>query len=45
MMKIQMLFKYFILTLLIPFNWIRLKLPLKTKVMIKNLLKKKNDWN
>lgn len=43
--RFKMLFKYFILTILIPFNWIRLKLPLKTKVMFKNLLKKKNDWN
>ena len=43
--RFKMLFKYFILTLLIPFNWIRLKLPLKTKVMFKNLLKRKNDWN
>ena len=43
--RLNMLFKYFILTLLIPFNWLRLKLPLKIKVMLKNLLRKKNDWN
>lgn len=43
--RFKMLFKYFILTLLIPFNWIRLKLPLKIKVTLKNILKKKNDWN
>lgn len=33
--RFKMLFKYFILAILIPFNWIRLKLPLKTKVMLK----------
>lgn len=43
--RFKMLFKYFILTLLIPFNWIRLKLSSKTKVKFKNILKRKNDWN
>ena len=36
-----MLFKYFTLTLLIPFNWLRLKLPIKIKVMLKNIFHKK----
>lgn len=43
--RLKMLFKYFILTLLIPFNWIRLKLPSKIKVKFINILKRKNDWN
>ena len=43
--RFKMFYKYFFLILSIPFNWLRLKLPLKTKVKIKNILKKKNDWN
>ena len=43
--RLKMLFKYFILTLLIPFNWIRLKLLSKIKVKFKNILKRKHDWN
>ena len=43
--RLKMLFKYLILTLLIPFNWLRLKLPIRIKVMLKNILQKKNDWN
>ena len=43
--RIKMFYKYFILILLIPFNWIRLKLPIKIKIYLKNVLNKKNDWN
>ncbi len=43
--RFKMLYKYFILTLLIPFNWIRLKLPINIKVIIKNIFKRRNDWN
>ena len=43
--RLKMLYKYFNLCLLIPFNWIRLKLPSEVKVYLKNLIKKKHDWN
>lgn len=43
--RLKMFYKYFILIMLIPFNWIRLKLPIKIKIYLKNLLNKKSDWN
>ena len=43
--RLKILYKYFILTLLIPLNWMRLKLPMKAKIYLKNLFNKKSDWN
>jgi len=43
--RLKMLFKYLILTFLIPLHWLRLKLPIKIKVMLKGIFKSKTDWN
>ena len=43
--RLKMFYKYLTLSLLIPFNWIRLKLPIKIKIYLKNILKRKSDWN
>jgi len=43
--RLKMFYKYLTLSLLIPFNWIRLKLPIKIKIYLKNILKIKSDWN
>ena len=43
--RLKMLFKYLILTFLIPLHWIRLKLPIKIKVILKRIFKSKTDWN
>ena len=43
--RFKMLCKYLILTLLIPLHWVRLKLPIKIKIILKNIFQSKNDWN
>ena len=43
--RLKMLFKYLILTFLIPLHWLRLKLPIKIKVILKRIFKSKTDWN
>ena len=43
--RLKMLFKYLILTFLIPLHWLRLKLPIKIKVILKGIFKSKTDWN
>ena len=43
--RLKMLFKYLILTFLIPLHWLRLKLPIKIKIILKEIFKSKTDWN
>ena len=43
--RFKMLYKYLILTILIPLHWTRLKLPIKIKIILKNIFKNKSDWN
>ena len=43
--RLKMLFKYLILTFLIPLHWMRLKLPIKIKIILKSIFRIKTDWN
>ena len=43
--RLKMLYKYLILSILIPLHWARLKLPINIKIFLKNKFKKKTDWN
>ena len=44
-LRVCMFLKYFMLTILIPFHWIRLKMPIKIKILLNKIFKKKIDWN
>lgn len=43
--RIHMMLKYIMLTLFIPLHWIRIKTPIKIKILLKKMVGKKTDWN
>ena len=43
--RIHMMLKYIMLTLFIPLHWIRVKTPIKIKILLKKMVGKKSDWN
>jgi hypothetical protein len=44
-LRIYMFLKYFVLTILIPLHWIRVKTPIKIKFLLNKIFKNKIDWN
>jgi len=43
--RVNLMFKYLVLTLLTPLHWIRIKIPIKFKILLKKIGNIKSDWN
>jgi len=43
--RVNLMFKYLVLTLLTPLHWIRIKIPIKFKILLKKIGNVKSDWN
>lgn len=43
--RVNLMFKYLVLTLLTPLHWIRIKIPIKFKILLKKISNIKSDWN